>query len=116
MNLKELEKKFESLEEKVRTLEDIERIKILQRAYGYYVDNMMYDDVADLFTDDGTLEIGPSFVMGKENIRNLFRRGMFKMPEDGTKRLYVHMQLQSVVHIDQGGQIAKGRWQMICSD
>ena len=30
----------------------------LQHAYGYYVDRKMWDDVADLFATDGTMEIG----------------------------------------------------------
>ena len=55
MNLKELEEKVASVQEKVRTLEDIEQIKILQRAYGYYLDNQMCDDLADLFTEDARL-------------------------------------------------------------
>jgi len=47
-----MEEKIQSLEEKVQTLEDIEQIKIVQKSYGYYMDNLMYDDAADLFTDD----------------------------------------------------------------
>src|SRR4029078_13125890 len=30
----------------------------LQHAYGYYVDRKMWDDVAELFAADGTMELG----------------------------------------------------------
>ena len=123
MNSEELEKKvksleeririFEDLEEKVRTLEDIEQIKILQRAYGYYAGNMMPDDMADLFTEEGTFRLGGRICIGQKSIRNYLRRTMHKRPEDSTKKLDLHMQLQGVVHIEQGGQTAKGRWQML---
>src|SRR5271157_5902506 len=112
MNFEELAEQFKILQDKVRTLEDIEQIKTLQRAYGYYVDNMMPDDVADLFTDDGTFQLGGNVCLGQKNIRDYFRRAMSKLP-DGTKKLDLHMQLQGVVHIDQSGQTAKGRWQML---
>jgi len=113
VNLKELQKKVETLEEEVRTLKDIEQINILQRAYGYYMDNLMYDDAADLFTADGHAEFGPTVLQGQEKIRNSFRN-MTKKPFEGTKKLFLHMQLQGVVHVDEGGQTAKGRWQMLC--
>ena len=113
MNIKELQKKVESLEEEVRTLRDIEKINILQKAYGYYMDNMMYDDAADLFTHDGYAEFSETVVDGQEKIRNSFRN-MTKKPFEGTKKLFLHMQLQGVVHLDQGGKAAKGRWQMLC--
>jgi hypothetical protein len=38
---------------------------------------------------------------------------MFKRPEEGTKKLDLHMQLQGVVNVDQNGQTAKGRWQYL---
>lgn len=113
MNLKELQKKVEMLEEEISILKDIEQINVLQRAYGYYMDNLMYDDAADLFTDDGYAEFGPTVLIGQDKIRNSFRN-MTKKPFEGTKKLFLHMQLQGVVHIDQGSQTAKGRWQMLC--
>ena len=113
MNLKELQKKVEMLEEEISILKDIEQINVLQRAYGYYMDNLMYDDAADLFTDDGYAEFGPTVLIGQDKIRNSFRN-MTKKPFEGTKKLFLHMQLQGVVNVDQGGQTAKGRWQMLC--
>jgi hypothetical protein len=40
-----------------------QRIENLQRSYGYYLDKMLWDEVVDLFTADGTMEIGPAASM-----------------------------------------------------
>ncbi len=45
-----LEHQLESaLDEKVGRLEDIKAIENLQYAYGYYIDMLLYDEMADLF-------------------------------------------------------------------
>ena len=46
------------------------RIERLQAAYGYYVDRGLWDEVANLFADDGTIEIGLDGVyVGKQRVR-----------------------------------------------
>ena len=47
-----------ALQMRVDRLNDEDRIRNLQSAYGYYQDRKMWDDVADLFTGDGIVEIG----------------------------------------------------------
>ena len=55
---------------RITHVDDINRIENLQGSYGYYTDKMLWDEVVDLFADDGTLEIGPSGVyVGKDSIR-----------------------------------------------
>jgi hypothetical protein len=50
-------------------LEDEHAIENLQRSYGFYVDKALWQDAADLFADDGTLEIGGRGVfVGKKRI------------------------------------------------
>ncbi len=62
------------LEARAQRIKDINDIKRLQRAYGYYLDEGQWDDVADLFADDATLEIGKDGVYrGRERIRAYFR-------------------------------------------
>jgi hypothetical protein len=51
MKIEELEAKVKTLENKIRTLEDIEEIKKLQRAYGYYLEHWMAEDIIDCFAD-----------------------------------------------------------------
>jgi len=51
-------------------LSDEIEVTNLQHAYGYYVDRKMWDDVADLFASDGTMEIGLQGVyVGRASIR-----------------------------------------------
>jgi hypothetical protein len=47
-----------ALQQRVDTLNDVDRVQNLQSAYGYYADRKMWDDVADLFARDGVVEIG----------------------------------------------------------
>jgi SnoaL-like domain len=103
--------RLEALDARVTRIEDINAIENLQRAYGYYVDKMLWDHVVDLFADDGTLELGMSGVyVGKESIRRYLlslsegRQG----PLEGV--LYDHMQLQPIITVAADGRTAQGRW------
>ena len=49
--IEELQAEIESLKKEVRTLKDIEAIKVLQKSYGYYLEHMMSQEVIDLFSD-----------------------------------------------------------------
>jgi hypothetical protein len=46
------------LQRRVDALNDEDRIRSLQAAFGFYEDRKMWDDVADLFARDGVVEIG----------------------------------------------------------
>jgi hypothetical protein len=87
--------------------DDWTQIANLQATYGFYVDKMRWDDAADLFAPDATLEIaGRGLFTGQDRIRTyLHALGKF---EYGT--LYNHMQLQPVIHVAEDGQSAKARW------
>jgi hypothetical protein len=77
MTIEELEEKVEMLENIIRTLEDIECIKKLQRAYGYYLEHWMAEDIIDLFSDsqEVCLSVAAGEYRGKESIRRFFRHG-----------------------------------------
>ena len=47
-----------ALQQRVDALNDEDRIRNLQSAYGFYADRKMWDDVVDLFSHDGVVEIG----------------------------------------------------------
>ena len=47
-----------ALQKRVDTLNDEDRVRNLQSAYGYYADRKMWNDVVDLFAQDGVVEIG----------------------------------------------------------
>jgi len=114
MSVENLETRIENMQKEINNLRDVEQINKLQRAYGYYMDNLMYDDAADLFVDDSYAEFSETVISGKENIRDSFRNMMTSRPEDGKRKLFLHFQLQGVVDVDKDGQTAKGRWQMLC--
>ena len=115
MTVQELEAKVKMLENKVRTLEDTEAIKKLQRAYGYYLEHWMAEDVIDLFSDspEAVLRIAAGEYHGKESIRRFFRHGKENTPipkADNGEFLHQVMQLSGIVDVAADGKTAKGRW------
>jgi len=50
MTVEELEAKVKAMENELQRLKDIDEIKCLQRAYGYYLEHWMAEDVIDLFS------------------------------------------------------------------
>jgi hypothetical protein len=104
-----LEGKLASLEHQIDLLEDAKAVKRLQRAYGYYVDKGLAREVAGLFADDATVELGGSGVyVGKDHIAKYYER----LLGDGLHRgeLDNHLIIQGVVHVAPDGKTAKGRW------
>jgi len=92
---------------------DVNAIHNLQGSYGYYADKMLWDEVVDLFADDGTLEIGPSGVyVGKDSIRRYLMSlsGGVQGPLEGV--LNDHFQLQPIVTVADDGLTANGRWRL----
>ncbi|MBN1237353.1 MAG: nuclear transport factor 2 family protein, partial [Gammaproteobacteria bacterium] len=106
--------RLDRLEAEIEAAEDVSAIKRLQRAYGYYLDKGMWTDLAELFTDDAVANYPAGVYVGKPSItRHLYMNvGGGEMGEVGLGdgRLYNHMNLQPVVHLDPGGETAKGRW------
>lgn len=92
-------------------LGDVDAIENLQRAYGYYVDKMLWDHAVDLFAEGATLERGPSGVYeGRASIREyLYSLSDGEAgPIEG--ELYNHMQLQPIITVSDDGTSARGRW------
>jgi hypothetical protein len=103
-----LETELTSLEQVLERLEDAKAVKRLQRAYGYYLDKGLSQEVAALFTEDATLELGGSGVyVGKDRIAEYYQRLLGNGPKPG--ELADHLIMQGVVHVDSNGT-AKGRW------
>ena len=105
--LEKLRQRTEELEQRTREGEDYRALVNLQCAYGYYIDKAMWDEAADLFAEDGTLEIaGRGVYVGRERARAYLKR----LPSYGHGVIFNHMQLQPVIHIDSNGGTAKARW------
>jgi triacylglycerol lipase len=112
----DLQARLNRLEAEVTAAEDLSALKRLQRAYGYYLDKGMWEDLQAFFTDDAVANYPAGIYVGHESIKqHLFlnvggRKGAIGL---GNNRLYDHMQLQPVVHLDPGGKTAKGRWRAL---
>jgi hypothetical protein len=109
-----LESRLAVLEERANRVQDAENIKRLQRAYGYYLDQGQWDLAADLFADDGTIEVGLDGVyVGRERVRAYLYAlggGRSGLPAG---RLNEHMQVMPVVDVAADGLTAKARWREI---
>jgi SnoaL-like domain len=90
-----------------RLADEIE-VTNLQHAYGYYLDRKMWDDVADLFAADGTMEIG---VQGVYAGQASIRRGLNAFGPAGLTGGEVndHVQLQTIVSVTSEGRTAFAR-------
>ena len=99
-----------SLSHRLEQLEDTRACEKLQRAYGYYVDKAMWQDVADLFGPDSSLEIGGRGVfLGKERVLEYMGIGLGPNgPQHG--QIINHQQFQGIVSVDPEGKSARGRW------
>jgi hypothetical protein len=90
-----------TLQARVDRLNDEDRVRNLQSAYGFYEDRKMWDDVVDLFADDGVVEVGGHDVWrGKPGVR----RWLETMGPAGLR----HGQLNDRVHFDVTVEIAPG--------
>ncbi len=108
MNAEEMEARIKTLEHQVRTLADIEEIKTLQKAYGYYLEHWMSQEIVDLFSDDPdvSLTLAPGTYLGKKRIAEYFNR----MKDPNPEFLHQVMQLSGIVNVDPEGTTAEGRW------
>jgi hypothetical protein len=95
--------KLAQLSDRVERIEDIEQIERLQGIYGYYLARYEMDDLAGIFSDDGTIEIA---LRGVYAGRDSVRRNLDLYPPVD---LHNHMQYQPVIHLSDDGQSAKMR-------
>ena len=64
-----------ALEQRISVMNDEDKVRNLQNAYGYYMDRKMWDDVTDLFAADGALEVANVGVYdGPKSIRRALER------------------------------------------
>jgi hypothetical protein len=109
--VKELQTQIEQLTQEATQLEAVSSIKRLQRAYGFYLDTGNWDEAADLFASNATLELGLGGVyVGRDRIRQYLyalaggRTGL----QHG--EINERMQYQPVVNVASNGLSAKARW------
>jgi hypothetical protein len=102
---------IDALTLRVQKLEGVRAVKNLQRAFGYYVDRGLWGEAADLFADDGTIEIGLDGVyVGKARIREYLKR--LHGGHEGLiyGQLNEWVTLQPAIAIAADGRSATARW------
>jgi hypothetical protein len=100
-----------TLQHDVQQLQDQNDIEKLQRIYGYYLDKGLWDQAADLFAQDGEVELaGRGSFIGKARVLEYLRAIGPEGPVAG--RLYDNMQLQPIVHVSADGATAQARWHL----
>jgi hypothetical protein len=110
----ELRARVDRLEIDVVRAEDIRAIKKLQRAYGYYADRGLWDDLADLFADDAVANYPSGGFDGNDSIRAMFIQNLGQGKRGLAEgRIYNHTILQPVVDLAPDGTTATGRWRVL---
>lgn len=105
-----LEAQVKLLQQQADRAQDYIELMNLQSIYGYYVDKSLWDQAADLFSADATLEIaGRGLFVGQDRIRTY----LHELGPAEYGRLFNHLQLQPVVHVAEDGQSASARWRSL---
>jgi acetyl esterase/lipase len=99
----------------VMRFKDYHELENLESAYGYYLDKNLWNDLADLFAAEGSMELAQRGIYkGNDRVRgfllSVFGRGG-EGPVEG--RLGNHIQMQPVIHISPDGRSAKIRARMM---
>jgi hypothetical protein len=101
-----------ALRSQLGVLQDKDEIRELQYTYGYFIDNRMFRQMADLFADQGAwMEIGNrGRYLGKERIHDFLLQvlgnGRWGLLRD---EVINHVQQQMIITIDADRQHARAR-------
>ena len=113
-----LKAEMEALSARVGRLEDEAAIRKLHYAYGYYIDVCRYDEVVDLFAEDGEVIFLSGIYRGKAGAARLYKiwfqnffTGGRPGPVDGF--LLDHFQMQDIVTVAADRRTAKGRFRAL---
>jgi hypothetical protein len=109
-----LQKQLAQIKTEADRIEDVRALKRLQRAYGYYIDQGMWSQAADLFEPQGTIEIAlDGIYVGQKRIHQYLLA--YGGGREGLRRgqLNEHLMLQPVIHVAGDGRTAKARWRAL---
>lgn len=96
--------RIEKLEHELAIQQDIHEIRRLQYTYGYFIDKSQYDEVVDLFADDGDVWFLGGIYKGKAGVRRLYIerfKKLFTQGHNGPRYgwLIDHPQMQMVIDV-----------------
>jgi hypothetical protein len=111
-----MQEEIQELKSRVQVTEDMDELTKLQRIYGFYVDKGQWQQVTDLFSEEGSMEIaGRGIFKGKERILEYLNH--IVPGEENTEGLAYgtlmnHFNLQGVIDIDPDAIHAQARWRV----
>jgi hypothetical protein len=106
--------KMQSIQARTARVDDLNELRNLQGMYGYYFDKALWDEVVDLFTADGSMELGLNGVYaGKESIRKYLYSLTGGKPGLRHGELNNHFQLSPVITLEPDGSSARARWRAL---
>ena len=98
---------LEDLEKRIQAMEDLEAIKKLHQTYIDLMDNMEYEKVLDLFTEDGTAEVRNFGIKrGRQELRETYIEGLAK--HRAGQRTEGHLAIEPNITVE--GDTARGTW------
>lgn len=110
-----LVERIDGLEQRLGELEDVNAIRRLHWAYGYYIDFNRPDDVAHLFARDGAVVFLSGEYRGHAGVKRLYGDWIQQRftqgrpgPVDGL--VLDHFQMQDIITVSPDRQTAKGRF------
>ena len=109
-----LKQRIDALEHALGIQQDIENIRRLQYAYGYFIDKSQYNEVVDLFADDSEVWFLGGIYRGKAGVRRLYIdrfRVTFTENHNGPRYgwLLDHPQLQMIIDVADDRRTARVR-------
>jgi SnoaL-like domain len=109
------EGRLRALEARVHNLESTAAIERLQRIYGYYLDNRMWEETVALFTEDGEVEVGRRGIYrGRAQLRTFFVDVLGAGRSGRTRNeLHNHVQIQGIVTLNESADRAFGRFRAL---
>ena len=94
----------------------LQAIRNLHHSYGYYIDKCLYEDVVDLFAEDGEVRFVGGIYKGRDaGVRRLYVGGFLQgftggVPGPVYGFLLDHLQMQDVIHVAEDRKTAKARF------
>jgi hypothetical protein len=117
-DVEELRSSVEGLERRVGMLEDVNEIRKLHYAYGYFIDFCMYDDVVKLFSEDGEALFLSGIYKGHAGVARLYKtwfQEFFTQGREGPEHGFLldHFQMQDIITVSDDRKTAKGRFRAL---
>ena len=100
----QLARRIDALEHALGIEQDVHQIRRVQYTYGYFIDKSQYNEVVDLFPDDGEVWFLGGIYKGKAGVRRLYIERFQTQFTDGHNGprygwLLDHPQLQMVIDV-----------------